>query len=134
MKSNLLRVSIIAVVAAAAACAQSVNFKANVPFSFVVNGRMVQGGDVTIRLSSAPDALIIKSLGHGGVAVLTNGQEPGNPSEPPRLVFHRYGDSYFLDEVWGVAGYGCKLPQGNREQELSAKGPATTKTIALALQ
>jgi hypothetical protein len=33
-----------------------------------------------------------------------------------------------------VAGLNCKLPQSSRERELSAKGPAATKTIALALQ
>jgi len=132
MKSNLLRVSLIAVAAAAAACAQNAGLKANVPFSFAVNDQKVQAGQVTIGWSSNPDALIIKTLGHGGATVLMKTREPGDPANQPRLVFHSYGGSYFLDEVWG-GGYGCKLPQSNRERELSAKGPATTKTIALAL-
>jgi hypothetical protein len=134
MKSNLLRVSVIAVAAAAAACAQNPDaMKANVPFNFVVCGKTIPAGEVTVARVSSLGALAINGGGHS-VIVLGGPEAPRKDANHVRLVFHRYGDAYFLAEVWGPDQYHRTVPQTSRERELSAKGPASIKTIALSLR
>jgi hypothetical protein len=55
--------------------------------------------------------------------------------EPARLVFHRYGQSYFLAEIWaGDGSIGRALAASQREKELAQNGAATTlAVIRLAL-
>jgi len=54
-----------------------------------------------------------------------------NATDGTKLVFHRYGDTYFLSEVW-VPGYaqGWALTQSKSEQELAAARAAMTETLA----
>ena len=135
MKSNLLRASVIAVVAAAAACAQNTeSLKANVPFNFVVRGQVMHAGEVSVGQSAGTSSITIKGVDQkSGVIVLTQSLESRKTAPgQARLVFHRYGDTYFLAEVWGAGEYGSKVPQSNRERELAARGPAQTQTVLLA--
>jgi hypothetical protein len=135
MKSNLFRVSMIAAIAATAAWAQNVDpLKANVPFNFIVNGKKVQGGEVTVERSFISGVLTISTNGRAGAAVISTALQSPTPPGKARLVFHRYGDTYFLAEVWDAGDYGRKLPETSRERELSAKGPAEAKTIALSIR
>jgi hypothetical protein len=42
-------------------------------------------------------------------------------SQPPKLVFHRYADSYFLTEVWNGDGkIGRQLLRSKAEKELAS--------------
>ena len=136
MKTNLLRASLIAVVAAAAAFAQNPDrLRANVPFDFSVNGVKVKAGEVSVaRSTSSKDVLIVRTYGNAGIMVLTNDLRQQTPGRDARLVFHRYGDVYFLSEIWGPEASGAKLSESRRERELSAKGPVTTKAVALTLR
>jgi hypothetical protein len=44
------------------------------------------------------------------------------PTESGRLVFHRYGDDYFLYEIWPAgATTGRELVQSHREKEVQRK-------------
>ncbi|MGA2236979.1 MAG: hypothetical protein ABSG23_16040 [Terriglobales bacterium] len=57
-----------------------------------------------------------------GTVVLTTRVE-GKPLENSgKMVFHRYGDAYFLSELWGAAsGSGRKVFQSRAEKELRGK-------------
>ena len=134
MKSNLLRVSVIAVAAAAAACAQNFDYmKANVPFNFAVHGKTVQAGEITVQHLSYASALNIRNTGKESVIVIVKGTDSSTGPIRPRLVF-RCLETCVLAEVWGPDGYGRRVPQTSRERELSAKGPVSIKTIALSLR
>ena len=55
-------------------------------------------------------------------------------SKPPRLVFHRYGDLYFLSQVWtgdGSLGHGFAVTQ--REKELERIGAEKLAVVRVAL-
>jgi hypothetical protein len=135
MKSNLLRASVIAVTAAAAVCAQGFDYlKANVPFNFAVHGKTIQAGEITVKqVSPSAAALSIRNANETTIVLAKGTESPRGPIQP-RLVFRCQGGACVLAEVWGTDGYGRKVPQTARERELSAKGPVSTKTIALSLR
>jgi hypothetical protein len=55
------------------------------------------------------------------------------PSETSRLVFRRYGDQYFLAQIW-MAGEtsGHELPISRREAELAKNQQPSEDVIVLA--
>jgi hypothetical protein len=42
----------------------------------------------------------------------------------PRLVFRRYGSTYFLKTIWNGQGTGSAVPAGSREKRLQEATPA----------
>ena len=103
MKNNLVRVSIL-VLGAAAAYAQGVGpLKADIPFDFNARGMSMPAGNYSIDTKN-PMIVVLRShenrvnavVGAGAVESLTTQKEG-------RLVFHRYGNQYFLAQVW-IAG------------------------------
>ena len=84
---------------ASSALAQDHRVGATVPFSFTVNGNTLPAG--TYRIGSdvtQANMLSIRSR-QNKVNIWAMGQtDSGNPGAG-KLVFHRYGDSYFLSEI-----------------------------------
>jgi len=71
--------------------------KANVPFDFTINNTTVPAGTYTISSTSA-DVLRITDQKH--VHLLTTAlMDSGNGAKANVLVFHKYGDRYFLSEI-----------------------------------
>jgi hypothetical protein len=64
--------------------------------------------------------------------VLGSRVDTGSKAEPTRLVFHRYGDRYFLNQIWLEGGKGYKVPESIQERELrkaDSTPPFTSVTI-----
>lgn len=130
MKANLLRTSIAAMLAASAALAQSsADFKVNVPFSFIVGNQTLHAGQYTVNELGVQGAVVIKCSGCKGAAIAIGpalhsivGRNEG------RLVFHQYGNTYFLAEVWSAGNDGRQLPMTSREHVIAARlaGPDGT--------
>src|SRR5437667_484633 len=73
--------------------------KATIPFDFTVGAKKLQSGEYVVRAMNAA-TLMIRSEDAGSVAMrLTNVINTNNVSAETKLVFHRYGQSYFLSEV-----------------------------------
>jgi hypothetical protein len=133
MKTNLLRLSIVAVLAAAAAFAQSSTLHANVPFDFIVGTQVLPAGQYTVDSGSLHSTVIIRSNDcmRAAMAVLGSGLRSTATSNRGKLVFHRYGDTYYLTEIWQPGNEGHQLPETSRERELAAKlGAPPRATIA----
>jgi hypothetical protein len=80
----------------------TIQVKANVPFEFVVGNEMLPAGEYTVRsATSSGQALIIQSddASHA-IYRLSNTIRPKTDDGEARLVFHRYGQNYFLKQVW----------------------------------
>lgn len=106
-----------------------------VPFEFRVGDKLFPAGECTIQAPALnKQALIIRNI-RAGVSAVTSAQsrELMRPSVHFAMVFHRYGNTYFLTGV-KVAGlqqmYG--LPVGRAEAELRAKAVPATEQILLA--
>jgi hypothetical protein len=94
---------------------------ANIPFEFVVgNQAMPSGKYITNAATADGKVLMIQSAdARNSVVRLTNQIEHKGSSGNARLVFHRYGDRYFLAEVWdGSDNTGRQLTKSRQERAL----------------
>jgi hypothetical protein len=129
MKKHSLRIFLmfgfLAILAAPSAHAQSVNEqKASIPFSFIVGSKTFPAGEYRVtRLNPQSDkaALAIKSAdGRLSKIVLTTPVQAAETAERAKLVFNRYGDQYFLAQVWTPAdNTGLELPKSRSERTLA---------------
>jgi len=120
MKTNLLRICVIGAIAAAAAVAQSSTLKAYVPFDFIVGNQTFPSGRYTLDRGPAQGTVTIRSEDCAHAAIgLTQSVSSVVTRENGSLVFHRYGDTYFLSEVWNPGNDGRRLASPSREKELT---------------
>ena len=126
-KLGLLAVMMI-VAASMSAKAQSLTYRlsANIPFDFSVSGKKLPAGKYWISraLPSSGDTIVqIRSTdGHENITRLTIPLNTLNPMDHGSLVFHRYGEEYFLSEIWPAGGLtGRVLPKSRAERELQRK-------------
>ncbi len=95
--------------------AGAADVRCDIPFSFQVNGATLPPG--TYNVSTEQSALMIRGATRGAVA-LGNLVESRQDTSP-KLVFHKYGDEYFLRQVWSGGTSGRELPRPRRERELA---------------
>lgn len=137
MKKELLKgitmlaliVTLALATAVISANAQSVNSSkvvANVPFEFSVGYKSMPAGEYSVQtIPSASDGLMIQSTdGKISALRLSDATETSKDKPKARLVFHRYGERYFLAEVWnGADNTGRQLRQS--QEERAAAGELT---------
>jgi len=85
-----------------AASAQKTELKANVPFDFIVNGSTFPAGEYSFRsVDTLGKVLSIRSVNSQTQGMIVSSDTRSSaPSQQAKLVFHRYGNQYFLAEVW----------------------------------
>ncbi len=74
---------------------------ADVPVEFVAGGMNLPAGQYDVFHIMSPDWIMLKNSDAHSTAVLlvhVSSSPPGQSS--PKLVFNRYGDKYFLSQVW----------------------------------
>jgi len=95
--------------------------KAQIPFDFVANGKKLPAGECIIAVvTNGLTKLTIRS-GKQAVLALPIADEWPNASTETALVFHRYGDRYFLTGIKRENANGYQLPAGKLERELQAR-------------
>jgi|SRR5580658_2347752 hypothetical protein len=131
--TSLLSIGI-ALVAVAAVQAQTKTETANVPFSFYVGGSAMPQGSYKVGELSQGSVIYIQSK-DATKAATTHETVGKKQVEPARLVFHCYGQSCFLAEIWnGETSVGRALAVSQREKELAQNGAAPAlAVIRLAL-
>ena len=95
----LLLIVALAFVTAVAANAQS---NANVPFEFVVGSKSLPAGHYRITNATAGGQVvrIASATNEMSVFNLAMRTTNGRAAKESKLVFHRYGNRYFLAEIW----------------------------------
>ena len=110
--------------ATASAYAQTVALKANVPFNFIVSGNTLPAGEYNIQSLSTIERVLVIRGSDKSQMVMANSCASAKPSDTTKLVFHRYGDSYFLSQIWTAGNSsGAELPQSRREAEVAMDFP-----------
>jgi len=138
MKKSMLFAGLFQIVVALAlsapAVAQHDPYLIHVPFSFNVNGQVLPAGEY--RIGIRPGALQIHGIDHVADAMFPAFDPHVNrPVRGPldgELVFHRYGQTYFLAQVWfqgADAGYELFVSSAEREY---AKKISTPESVMLA--
>jgi len=130
MKRNLIATLALGLLLAASAHAQSA-MKVNIPFDFVVNGHNMSAGEYRVEtLGTARNAISIR--GADKALALTLACTASEPALKSKLIFHRYGEEYFLAQVWTAgSSSGRQLPRSAAEREI-ASGPPAPQLVALA--
>jgi hypothetical protein len=119
---------ILMIAASASVKAQSLQYRltANIPFDFNVNNDKLPAGKYWIsraQQNNGDQVLQIQSAeGKATVLRLTIPVITRNPMNRGTVVFHRYGDEYFLFEVWPAgSSTGREFPKSRGERELARK-------------
>lgn len=115
----------------------SLHLTANVPFDFRSGSEMMPAGKYDIRQLS-DHILIVRGVNQNrSQFVSTQSTQTFRPSEKGKLVFHRYGNQYFLYQIWSPGeSSGYELPKSHAEKETlrAANNPApTTSELALSV-
>jgi hypothetical protein len=96
--------------------------KAQVPFEFIANGKTMPAGPCTIVDKSDGNPYLVITSGKVSMFAITNPTESVKPYGQSKLVFHRYGNLYFLSSVVREGeNRGHELRPGKAELELRAQ-------------
>jgi hypothetical protein len=92
---------------------------ADIPFDFIVGNKTLPAGKYTVNSATrdGQGVSIASRAGKSSAMVLTLEVAEKSNKRIPRMVFHRYGQQYFLAEVWSGNSYGRQLMETKRERD-----------------
>jgi len=130
----MVLVTIIGISSANAQTSGNPRLIASVPFVFSVGNTTLPAGEYTVSCtnpaSSARVLQIRRKDGSGSVVIQTS-DTIGKIQDNARLVFHRYGDQYFLAQAWMAAdnnGLVVQKSRGEKDIERKLAGMKTKRT------
>jgi hypothetical protein len=108
--------------------------KVNVPFAFESGSQHFAPGLYTISRNDQ-NLLAIRGESKSGL-VLSWFDEDGQPSKTTKVVFRKYGDQYFLHEIWvsGDTSHTYVQPSKAEQREMAANRTDTTNVVVAALE
>jgi hypothetical protein len=143
MKKQVLKIfsmlSLFVTLAAASVYAQSdMSLKVNIPFEFSVGHQVLPAGEYTVR-NMVLGVLVIRSVDcRASQTFSTMGTIASKTPNESSLVFHRYGDEYFLSTIWTTGNdTGHELFKSRAEREIIrgssklAKSATERQTLSL---
>ena len=115
------------------------NVRATIPFDFTVGDRILPAGTYTVEAIDAQGVLAIRSEDYTRrMFIFTGARDAKNEPEPAKLVFRKYGDLYFLAEVW-TSYAGQEVFRSRKERQVIrelrnhlAKGAAEPELVYIA--
>jgi hypothetical protein len=112
----------------------------NVPFDFAAGKATLKAGTYSLKKANG-NAIVIRSLDGKASSVVNSPLVIGSRAAKPgaRLVFNKYGDQYFLSQIWTSSDAGRQLFPTNAEQNVSrqyqlAHNGAKAERIEVALR
>jgi hypothetical protein len=98
----LLAVTVLILLTAAAASAQTTILRANVPFPFYAADKAMPSGDYIVTVDSAANRVKLLNEDNATAVMFLVGARSLKNTEMQNsaLVFHRYGNTSFLRQVW----------------------------------
>jgi hypothetical protein len=107
--------------------------KATIPFDFTVGRTHLPAGTYEISPLAQAAILIRDSTSAKSVLTFFNWKQPSRGDSTPKLVFHRYGDKYFLSQVSrGNDGADMQLPTSKLEEEVRIAGSSVPQKTIIA--
>lgn len=102
--------------------------KANIPFDFTVQNRVLPAGTYEIS-SLSPYAVEVRNV-NGHIAVLSTVDNDDKRSTTRMLVFQRDGNQYLLHEILTTDALNVTVPTSKREQRrLQAASRESSQTL-----
>jgi hypothetical protein len=120
MKKQILTAVITLIVIAALSIAGFAGLdrsvEANIPFDFIVGGVKLPAGKYTVERGVAQSATVVRNWKTKRAASSITQDFQVRADSKPQMVFHRYGDQYFLAKVITYST-GIELPKSKAERE-----------------
>ena len=94
----------------------------NIPFDFVAGNTTLPAGEYSVQVSGPERALILTDRKDPAASAIINSNAvvANEIQSQSRLVFNRYGDRYFLSQVWAAGNSrGRQLLKSGREKEMA---------------
>ena len=138
MKTQALRtftmLSLVLMLTAVSVCAQSERSGVlNIQFNFIVGGKTLPAGEYTVEPNKkdSQNVWLVQSREGNASALFTTLPVRANQTqEETKLVFHKYGDQYFLSQIWTPGGNtGRELLMPRFERELAKNGIEREKVV-----
>ena len=123
LRTSLLACALgaVAMVSTSQAFAQGDEMRVNVPFAFHNGSQVMPAGVYKVSIQSQH---VIMLSGYSRSGFVTANPESGRPAAKGKLIFQRYGNEYFLREVWPAeshTGEKCTKSKLEREVEIAAR-------------
>ncbi len=112
-----------------ASVAQSTQVRVKIPFAFQADQQEYQPGVYTFQLSPTSNRVQVVGSSHTG-QFLSLPDETLSPADKGKVVFKRYGSTYFLREIWmaGSKFHVHTLPSRAEKQLQLASNPTLPHT------
>jgi hypothetical protein len=134
-KGSFATLGILALLAATSAFGQQ-KLQVAIPFEFHFADKVVSAGNYEVSMGSngGGHLLSLECFACGAhVYSMTFPIGGGNAPAEARLVFNKYGDAYFLSEVWAPGiSIGGGLSRSKTEREITRNTPDVTRVILVA--
>lgn len=113
----------------------------NIPFEFQIGSQTLPAGEYNVKRLTQNSVLVQSADGQQSAIAQTPGIVQANANakaSSEKLVFHQYGNQYFLAQVWMVRGSdGRELMKSNAERQAAreqnvANGSAKPQKIEVA--
>jgi len=127
---NIIIAGVIAMLTAPALSAQGNLATAEVPFNFTVGTSNFTAGSYSVSTLINHSIIVLRNTETEEAIILANTIR-GDDKCLAVLVFHRYGDRYFLSEVDSPGTPAYILTKGSLEREISMSAKATMTYVAL---
>jgi len=108
--------------------------KVNVPFNFVAGAKTLPAGEYQVQAYQSHLVSIRSTDFKTSLNLISNSAENTQMNGVGALKFHRYGDRYFLSEIWTGSTLGQELPKSRAEKEQIAAVPTHQGTVTLAAE
>jgi hypothetical protein len=96
------------------------DFKLTASFDFVVEKQLMHSGNYIVHNEKSSGRIQICEDGVICETVDTTAMQPLKISTQPKLVFNRYGDKYFLSQIWLSDGTRLQLVPSPLESEVAS--------------
>ncbi|HEV7857865.1 MAG TPA: hypothetical protein VGO91_04485 [Pyrinomonadaceae bacterium] len=107
----------------------------NIPFAFNVGEKTLPAGDYRIqpyRRDTDKVWLIQNQEQHAGTFVMTIPVRSNTTRDEGQMIFHRYGEQYFLSQVWTpCTSTGVELPVSRQERAVEVASTTERQTYVL---
>ena len=127
---SLLAAFVLVIAASLSAQSNGCPVRANIPFDFDAGSTHFSAGEYDVSAIDSQGALAI--VGRDSESALVNSRraQSSSPSARTKLIFHQYGGSYFLYQIWleGESS-GRELPKTKLEKELASNATASPVVI-----
>jgi hypothetical protein len=127
-----------ALASASHAVAQGTAVQVNVPFAFQNGSQHLPAGTYRIDLNSEHVMMLRGTTPDAAGFAITNPEQRSSSIDKGKVVFHRYGDHYYLRAVWipgSDIGRKCVMSTAEkREKQLQfAQNSTTPSNVEIAL-